>query len=171
MADFARRRTPGPSFCPPRNSDPHGIVRRFCRDHERRPLRLKLHHAFLLGGARGGRRPAEACIANFDRVLGRYAYAKDEERVFDPKHDDVFLYRTAQESVPLKIAAVPIAAAAKSSTRHGCRSSCAPTARWGLRPSAGSAVRSLSGSAGSAAAQVEGGPDSLHDSIKARKQR
>jgi hypothetical protein len=67
---------------------------------------LALHHSVLLKGEEQANTAPQACIDKFDRVLGRYGYAKDEERIFDPKHDDVFLYRTAEESVPVKIAAV-----------------------------------------------------------------
>jgi hypothetical protein len=67
---------------------------------------LQLRHSALLQGVAEASASPQTCIEKFDRLFGRYAYAKDEERVFDPKHDDVFLYRTTQESVPLKIAAV-----------------------------------------------------------------
>jgi hypothetical protein len=107
VAELVTRATPGVFFLP---APKLGRIRELLEDfsavmHSAPTLRLR--HSFLLGGAKEAGVPPEACIANFDRLLGRYGYARGEERVFDPLHDDVFLYRTAQESVALKIAAVP----------------------------------------------------------------
>jgi hypothetical protein len=107
MADFATRKTPGVFFLPTPKLEPiRELFDDFAAIIHSAPS-LKLHHSFLLGGAQEASASPQACIANFDRLLGRYGYAKDEERVFDATHDDVFLYRTAHESVPLKIAAIP----------------------------------------------------------------
>ena len=107
MADFATRKTPGIFFLPaPKLGPIRELFADFAAIMNNAPL-LKLQHSFLLGGAEEASVSPQACIANFDRLLGRYGYAKDEERVFDPLHDDIFLYRTAQNSVPLKIAAIP----------------------------------------------------------------
>jgi hypothetical protein len=107
MADFATRSTPGIFFLPtPKLGPIRELFADFAAIMNDAPF-VKLHHSFLLGGAAEAGVSPQACIANFDRLLGRYGYAKDEERVFDPLHDDVFLYRTAQNSVPLKIAAIP----------------------------------------------------------------
>jgi hypothetical protein len=113
MADFATRTTPGIFFLPtPKLGPIRELFADFAAIMNDAPF-LKLHHSFLLGGAEEAGVSPQACIANFDRLLGRYGYAKGEERVFDPLHDDVFLYRTAQNSVPLKIAAVPYRGGAK----------------------------------------------------------
>jgi hypothetical protein len=107
VADFATRKTPGVFFLPTPKLEPiRALFDDFAAILHSAPS-LKLRHSFLLGGAQEARAPPQTCIANFDRLLGRYGYAKGEERIFDPAHDDVFLYRTAHESVPLKIAAVP----------------------------------------------------------------
>jgi hypothetical protein len=106
-AEFATRGTPGVFFLPtPKLGPITELFGDFSAIMYNAPF-LKLHHSFLLGGAEEAGVSPEACIANFDRLLGRYGYAKGEERIFDPTHDDVFLYRTARDSVPLKIAAVP----------------------------------------------------------------
>jgi hypothetical protein len=106
-AEFATRRTPGVFFLPTPKLEPiTELFGDFSAIMYNAPF-LKLHHSFLLGGAEEAGVSPEACIANFDRLLGRYGYAKGEERIFDPAHDDVFLYRTARDSIPLKIAAVP----------------------------------------------------------------
>jgi hypothetical protein len=67
---------------------------------------LRLRHAFLLNGQLDTMAPPRRCIEKFEYAFGRYAYAKNEERIFDTKNDDVFMFRTVQESVPLKIAAM-----------------------------------------------------------------
>jgi len=106
-ADFTTRRTPAVFFLPtPRLGPIKELFDDFAAIMHSAPS-LELHHSFLLSGAEDAGVPPEPCIATFDRQLGRYAYAKDEERAFDPMHDDVFLYRTAQDSVALKIHAVP----------------------------------------------------------------
>jgi hypothetical protein len=106
-AEFATRGTPGVFFLPtPKLGPITELFGDFSAIMYNAPF-LKLHHSFLLGGAEEADASPEACLANFDRLLGRYGYAKGEERIFDPTHDDVFLYRTARDSIPLKIAAVP----------------------------------------------------------------
>jgi hypothetical protein len=107
MAEFATRRTPGVFFVPTPKLRPIAEVFDDFTALMRGASAVKLHHSFILGGTEESGVSPETCISNFDRLLGRYGYAKDEERVFDPKHDDVFLYRTAQDSVPLKVTAVP----------------------------------------------------------------
>jgi len=106
VADFARRRTPGVFFLPvPKLRSVAELFDDFLAIMEAAPT-VVLQHAFLLRGEEDVGSSPQTCIANFDRVLGRYAYAKDEKRVFDPAHDDVFLFRTVRESVPLKVAAL-----------------------------------------------------------------
>ena len=106
LANLETRKTPGVPFLPAPKLRP--LVRVF--DDFSAIMKgvdlLELHRAFLLSGQLETTRPPQSCIEKFDSELGRYAYAKDEARVFDPKHDNVFLFRTAQESVPLKIEAV-----------------------------------------------------------------
>jgi hypothetical protein len=107
VAELVTRATPGVFFLPaPKLGPIRELLEDFSAIMNSAPT-LKLRHSFLLGGAQETGASPEASIANFERLLGRYAFAKGEERVFDPQHDDVFLYRTAQESVALKIAAVP----------------------------------------------------------------
>ena len=107
VAELVTRATPGVFFLPaPKLGPIRQLLEDFSAIMKSAPA-LKLRHSFLLGGTQETSASPEACIANFDRLLGRYGYARGEERVFDPLHDDVFLYRTAQESVALKIAAVP----------------------------------------------------------------
>jgi hypothetical protein len=107
MAEFATRTTPGIFFLPtPKLGPIMDLFADFAAIMNNASF-LKLRRSFLLGGAEEAGVSPQVCIANFDRLLGRYGYAKGEERVFDPTHDDVFLYRTAQNSVALKIAAVP----------------------------------------------------------------
>jgi hypothetical protein len=107
IAEFATRTTPGVFFLPtPKLGPIRDLFADFAAIMNNASF-LKLRRSFLLGGAAEAGVSPQVCIANFDRLLGRYGYAKGEERVFDPLHDDVFLYRTAQNSVALKIAAVP----------------------------------------------------------------
>jgi hypothetical protein len=106
LADFATRRTPGVFFLPTPKLGPITELFENFSSIMAQAGYLELRHSFLLNGEEETSASPQTCIENFDRLLGRYGYAKDEARVFDPKHDDVFLYRTAQESVPLKIAAV-----------------------------------------------------------------
>jgi hypothetical protein len=106
LADFVPRRTPGVSFVTAPKLVP---VMRLFDDFSAimdGAETLELHHAFLLRGQLETAASPQSCIEKFDYALGRYAYAKDEERVFDARHDDVFLFRTAAESIPLKIAAL-----------------------------------------------------------------
>jgi hypothetical protein len=107
IALFATRATPGVFFLPtPKLRPIKELFDDFSAIMNRAPA-LKLRQSVLLGGAEQAGLSPQTCIQNFDRLLGRYGYARDEERVFDPTRDDVFLYRTAHESVALKIAAVP----------------------------------------------------------------
>jgi hypothetical protein len=106
LADFVPRRTPGVSFLPVPKLAP---VMRLFDDFSAimdGAETLELHHAFLLLGQLEAAASPQSCIEKFDYALGRYAYAKNEERVFDAKHDDIFLFRTAAQSIPLKIAAL-----------------------------------------------------------------
>jgi hypothetical protein len=107
MAKFATRTTPGIFFLP---TPKLGHIKQLLDDFAaimRNAAFLRLHRSVLLGGAEEAGVSPQVCIASFERLLGRYGYVKGEERVFDPQRDDVFLYRTAQNNVPLKIAAVP----------------------------------------------------------------
>ena len=106
MADFASRATPVFFLPTPKLGPITEMFADFSAIMRSAPS-LGLRHAFLLDRTEQAGVAPEPCIASFDRLLGRYAYAKGEERAFDPTHEDVFLYRTAQESVALKIHAVP----------------------------------------------------------------
>jgi hypothetical protein len=68
---------------------------------------LTLRNSFLLRGEESASSGPESCIGNFDRLLGRYGYGKDEERPFDLMRDDVFAYRAREGSLALKVAALP----------------------------------------------------------------
>lgn len=105
-ADLVHLRMPGISFLPTPKLEPTDELLEDFAAILSGAENLKLHHAFLFDGQVDVATPPERCLEKLDYVLGRYAYAKDERRVFDPKHDDVFLFRTAQESVPLKIVAM-----------------------------------------------------------------
>jgi hypothetical protein len=106
MADFARHRTPGVFFLPvPKLRSVAELFDDFLAIMEVAPS-VVLQRTFHLRGEEDVGSSPETCIASFDRVLGRYGYAKDEKRFFDPVHDDVFLFRTVRDSVPLKIAAL-----------------------------------------------------------------
>jgi hypothetical protein len=107
MAEFATRGTPGVFFVPTPKLRPIAELFDDFTALLRGASAMKVHHSVLLDGAEETGVSPETCISNFDRLLGRYGYAKDEERVFDPKHDDIFLFRTAQDSVALKVTAVP----------------------------------------------------------------
>jgi hypothetical protein len=107
LARFATRKTPGVFFLPtPKLGPIKELLDDFAAIMHNAGF-VKLRHSVLLGGAEEADVSPQVCLASFERLLGRYGYAKGEERVFDPLHDDVFLYRTAQNNVPLKIAAVP----------------------------------------------------------------
>lgn len=67
---------------------------------------LQLRQDYLLVGQMDSALPPQHCLNKLDFELGRYAYKKNEEHTFNPKLDDVFLFRTADESFPLKIVAV-----------------------------------------------------------------
>jgi hypothetical protein len=170
MADFATRRTPGAFFLPtPKLRPIIELFDDFASIMNDAPS-VELHHSFLLNGQEEASASPETCIANFDRVLGRYAYTKDEERVFDPKHDDVFLYRTVQESVALKIAA--------TRDRGGSKVLYQAWVPFELRADGGVAGYDLAPALQSEVLRVlqdqplrnvEGGPDSTHDKRKARE--
>lgn len=104
-ADLAARSTPGFFLPTPRLKPIVELLEDFSAIMDGAHS-LELHHSYLLAGEEEANASPETCIERFDHQLGRYGYARNEERVFDPKHDDVFLYRTAQESVPLKVVAV-----------------------------------------------------------------
>jgi hypothetical protein len=105
-ADLVTSRTPGVAFLPaPKLAPVMQLLDDFSAIMDGADT-LELHHAFLLLGQLEAAASAQVCIEKFDYALGRYAYAKDEERVFDPRHDNVFLFRTAEASIPLKIAAL-----------------------------------------------------------------
>ncbi len=105
-ADFVRLRMPGISFLPaPKLRPTAELIEDFAAILGSAET-LELHHAFLFEGEVDVAGSPQRCLEKLDYVLGRYAYAKDERRVFDPKRDDVFLFRTARESVALKIVAL-----------------------------------------------------------------
>jgi hypothetical protein len=174
-AELATRRTPGAFFLPtPKLRPVAELLDDFVEIMNNAPS-VALHHSFHLNGAEEASASPETCIANFDRVLGRYAYGKDEERVFNPKVDDVFLYRTIQESVALKIAAVR--------NRGGSRVFYEAWVPFELRADGAVGGYDLAPAVKSEVHQVlqdqvlqdqpvrnvEGGPDSIHDSRRARK--
>ncbi len=102
MADLLKRRTflPGPKLRPVVELfEDFGAIMESAHS-------VELRRAVLLAGEEETSASPEGCVERFDYVLGRYAYTNGEQRMFDPKHDDIFLFRTARESVPLKIAAV-----------------------------------------------------------------
>jgi len=106
-AEFAARATPGVFFVPtPKLGPIRELLHDFSAIMASTPS-LQLHRSSLVGGAEEAGIAPQVCIGSFDRLLGRYGYTRDEEHVFDPVRDDVFLYRTAQASVPLKIQAIP----------------------------------------------------------------
>ena len=106
IADVAKRRAPGIFFLavPKLDSIPQliddfsGIIAG--------AETLELRHDYLLLGQMDSTLPPQHCLDNLDFELGRYAYGKNEEHTFNPKLDDVFLFRTAHESFPLKVVAV-----------------------------------------------------------------
>ena len=103
-ADFARRRTPGVFFLPvPKLRSVAELFDDFVAIMDAAPS-VVLRHTFHLQGEEEVDSSPETCIANFDRLLGRYAYAKNEKRIFDPIHDDVFLFQTLRDAVALKVA-------------------------------------------------------------------
>ena len=106
VAELLKRRTPGFSFLsvPKLRSIPE-LLDDFAAIMDNTES-LELRHAFLLLGQLETATPPQSCIDKLDYALGRYAYTRDEERSFDPKVDNVFLFRTTQESVPLKVTAV-----------------------------------------------------------------
>jgi hypothetical protein len=107
VAEFTTRATPGVFFLP---TPKLGPIKELLADFSaimNNARFLKLRHSFLLGGTQEAGVSPQVCIATFERLLGRYGYVKGEERVFDPQRDDVFLYRTALDSIALKISAVP----------------------------------------------------------------
>jgi hypothetical protein len=106
VAELLKRRTPGFSFLPaPKLQSIPELLDDFAAIMGSTES-LELRHDFLLLGQLDTATPPQLCIDKLDYALGRYAYARDEERSFDPKLDNIFLFRTAQESVPLKVTAV-----------------------------------------------------------------
>jgi len=172
MADLTRRTTPGAFFLPtPKLRSAIKLLDDFAAIMNNADT-VALRRSFLLNGQEVASAAPETCIANFDRVLGRYAYTKDEEHVFDPKHDDVFLYRTVQESVALKIAAVRDRGGSKVLYQAWVPFELRADGRvqgYDLAPALQSEVRRVLQD--QPMRNVEGGPDSLHDSQKVRKQR
>ena len=105
-AELEKLKTPGISFLPtPKLKQVEELIDDFTSILANAET-VELHHTFLVDGEVDVAGSPEGCLQKFDYVLGRYAYAKDERRDFDPKHDDVFLFRTAKESVPLRVVAV-----------------------------------------------------------------
>ena len=106
VADVSKRRTPGIAFLtvPKLGSIPQ-LIDDFAAVIGNAET-LELHQNYLLLGETDSVMLPERCIDKLDFALGRYAYGKNEERTFDPKLEDVFLFRTAHESFPLKVVAV-----------------------------------------------------------------
>ena len=106
IADLSKRRTPGISFLSvPKLRSITELIDDFSTVIGSAES-LQLRHDYLLLGQMDSAMLPQVCIDKLDFALGRYAYGKDEERTFNPKLDDVFLFRTAHESFPLKITAV-----------------------------------------------------------------
>ena len=106
VADVSKRRTPGIIFLavPKLTRIPQLIDDFAAIIGNSESVELRQHY-LLLGETDSVLLP-QGCIDKLDFALGRYAYGKDEERTFDPKLENVFLFRTAHDSFPLKIVAV-----------------------------------------------------------------
>ena len=105
MADVSKRGTPGMFFVSaPKLGPIAGLIDDFSATIGNAES-LELHRDYLLLGQTNSVLPPQLCIDKLDFELGRYAYGKDEERTFDPKLENVFLFRTAHESFPLKVVA------------------------------------------------------------------
>jgi hypothetical protein len=108
MADFVTRPTPGVLFFVP--SPKLRTIKELFADFAAildQAHSLTLHYSFLFRGAENASSEPASCIGNFDRLLGRYGYARNEERRFDLTRDDVFSYRAGQNRLALKVAALP----------------------------------------------------------------
>lgn len=106
VADVSKRRTPGIVFLTvPRLGSIPQLIDDFAAIIGNAET-LELQQSYLLLGETNSVLLPERCIDKLDFALGRYAYGKNEERTFDPKLEDVFLFRTAHESFPLKVVAV-----------------------------------------------------------------
>lgn len=106
MADFRMRATPGFPFLPgPKLRSFTELFADFAAIMES-TRSLELHRTWLLSGVEETGASPAGCVEKFEAELGRYAYGRDEEQLFDPRRDDVFLFRTASDSIPLKVAAV-----------------------------------------------------------------
>lgn len=105
IADVAKHRAPGVFFLPVPKLD---SIPRLIDDFSgivAGAETLELHHDYLLVGQMDSTLPPQHCLEKLDFELGRYAYGKNEEHTFNPKVDDVFLFRTADASFPLKVVA------------------------------------------------------------------
>jgi hypothetical protein len=106
LADFVTRRTPGIAFLPtPALGPVVDLFKDFSAIMQSAPL-VELHRTFLVTGQDEAGTSPKGCLEKFDAILGRYGYGRDEERTFDVRRDDVFLVRTAQVSIPLKVVAI-----------------------------------------------------------------
>ena len=106
VADVSKRRTPGISFLTvPKLARIPELIDDFSAIIGNAES-LALHQDYLLLGETDSAMQPQGCIDKLDFALGRYAYGKNEERTFNPKLENVFLFRTAHESFPLKVVAV-----------------------------------------------------------------
>jgi hypothetical protein len=106
VADVSKRRTPGIIFL---STPKLGPIAELIDDFTSiiaGAETVELRHDYLMLGQTNSVMAPQSCIAKLDFALGRYAYGKNEERTFNPKLEDVFLFRTAHESFPLKVVAV-----------------------------------------------------------------
>lgn len=106
VADVAKRRTPGITFL---STPKLGSISQLIDDFTAvisGAESLELRHDYLMLGQTDSTLLPQSCIDKLDFALGRYAYGKNEEHTFNPKLEDVFLFRTAHESFPLKVVAV-----------------------------------------------------------------
>jgi hypothetical protein len=106
VADVSKRRTPGITFLSTPKLGPIGELIDDFTSIIAGAESVELRHDYLMLGQTNSAMAPQGCIAKLDFALGRYAYGKNEERTFNPKLEDVFLFRTAHESFPLKVVAV-----------------------------------------------------------------
>lgn len=106
IADVSKHRAPGIFFLPvPKLQSIPALIDDFSAIIGGAES-LELHHDYLLVGQMDSTLLPQNCLDKLDFELGRYAFGKNEEHTFNPKLDNVFLFRTAHESFPLKVVAV-----------------------------------------------------------------
>jgi hypothetical protein len=117
--DFTIRLTPPPSadlmtqssrgifrVPTPKLASPDELVSDFRSMLDAAP-RLVLSRDCVVTGEKTSTYRAEAIVANFERLLGRYANGSSEVQTAAMERADVFAYLVGQRRVPLKINAVP----------------------------------------------------------------